>query len=45
MQRQKDLIRDLLRTADKRTQDSVKKQRDTLLVKRILRDYYKVNVQ
>ncbi len=44
LQRQKDLMRELLRTADKRTQDSVKKQRDTILVKRILRDYYKLNV-
>ena len=43
LQRQKDLMRDMLRTADKRTRDSVRKMRDTLLVKQILKDYYKMN--
>jgi penicillin-binding protein 2 len=43
LQRQKDILRDLLRTADKRTQDSVKRMRDTLLVKQILKDFYKVD--
>jgi penicillin-binding protein 2 len=43
LQRQKDLVRDMLRTADKRTRDSVRKMRDTLLVKQILKDYYKMN--
>ncbi len=42
LQRQKDLMRDLLRTADKRTKDSVKKMRDTMLVKQILRDFYEL---
>jgi len=41
MQRQKDLIRYMLKTADKRTKDSVRKMRDTLLVKQILKDFYK----
>ncbi len=45
LQRQKDLLRDALRTADKRTQDSVRKMRDTLLVKQILKDYYKINIE
>lgn len=40
LQRQKDLLRDMLRTADKRTKDSVKRVRDTFLVKQILKDYY-----
>jgi penicillin-binding protein 2 len=43
LQRQKDLVRDMLRTADKRTRDSVRKMRDTLLVKQILKDYYKMD--
>lgn len=45
LQRQKDLLRDMLRTADKRTQDSVRKMRDTLLVKQILKDYYKMDLK
>lgn len=40
IQREKDNLRDLLRTADKRTQDSIKKVRDTMLAKQILKDYY-----
>ncbi len=40
LQRQKDILRDLLRTADRRTKDSVKRMRDTMLVKQILKDYY-----
>jgi penicillin-binding protein 2 len=40
--RQKDLVRDMLRTADKRTRDSVKRMRDTFLVKQIMKDYYHV---
>ncbi len=43
LQRQKDLLRDMLRTADKRTKDSVKRNRDTMLVKQILRDYIRMN--
>lgn len=42
MMRQKDLLRDMLRTADKRTRDSVKRMRDTFLVKQIMKDYYNV---
>jgi len=45
LQRQKDLMREMLRTADKRTQDSVRKMRDTLLVKQILKDYYGVSAK
>lgn len=44
LQRQKDRLRELLRTADKRTQDSVKRMRDTMLVKQILKDYYQVDL-
>lgn len=40
IQREKDQLRDLLRTADKRTQDSIKRRRDTMLAKQILSDYY-----
>src|SRR5690606_16168479 len=40
LQREKDILRELLRTADKRTQDSIKKKRDTLLARQILKDYY-----
>ncbi|WP_162903342.1 penicillin-binding protein 2 [Taibaiella koreensis] len=43
LQRQKDLLRDMLRTADRRTQDSVKKQRDTMLVRQIMKEYYQLN--
>jgi penicillin-binding protein 2 len=42
MSRHKDLMRDLLRTADKKTRDSVKRMRDTFLVKQIMKDYYNV---
>jgi len=44
MSRQKDLLRDMLRTADKRTRDSVKRMRDTFLVKQIMKDYYNLDV-
>lgn len=44
LQRQKDRIREMLRTADKRTQDSIKRMRDTMLVKQILKDYYQIEV-
>jgi penicillin-binding protein 2 len=43
IQREKDKIRELLRTAYKRTQDSVKRKRDSMLVKRILEEYYNIN--
>jgi penicillin-binding protein 2 len=42
LRRQKELMRDLLRTADKRTKDSVRRMRDTMLVKRILKDFYQL---
>lgn len=45
MQRQKDLMRYMLKTADKRTKDSVRKMRDTLLVKQILKDFYKLEAK
>lgn len=41
MQRQKDILRDLIRTADKRTKDSIRKNRDTLLVRKIMKELYK----
>lgn len=44
MMRQKDLLRDMLRTADKRTRDSVKRVRDTFLVKQIMKDYYNLDL-
>ena len=44
MQRQKDHLREMLKTADKRTKDSIKNYRDTQLVKQILRDYYHLKV-
>jgi penicillin-binding protein 2 len=43
MQREKQLIRELLRTADKRTQDSIRKKRDTMMVKNILKSYYPID--
>lgn len=43
LQRQKDLLRELLRTADKRTKDSVRKMRDTLLVKEAFKNFYYSN--
>jgi len=43
MMRQKDLMREMLRTADKRTRDSVKRMRDTMLVKQIMKEYYHIN--
>lgn len=42
IQRRKDNLRYLLKTADIRTKDSIQRQRDTLLVKQILKDYYKI---
>lgn len=44
MQRAKDRYRDMLRYADKRMQDSVKRYRDTTLVKDILNTYYNLNI-
>jgi penicillin-binding protein 2 len=44
MSRQKDYLRDMLRTADKRTKDSVKRMRDTFLVKQIMKDYYNLDL-
>lgn len=44
-QRQKDYMRYLLKTANQKTIDSIRHQRDTMLVKEILRDYYKINFQ
>lgn len=43
MMRQKDYAREMLKTADKRTKDSVKRMRDTFLVKQIMKDYYNIN--
>ncbi|MFT4061135.1 MAG: penicillin-binding protein 2 [Edaphocola sp.] len=40
LQRQRDLMRELLRTADKRTRDSVRKMRDTVLVRQVIKDFY-----
>lgn len=45
IQRQKDQMQYLLRTADKKFKDSVKHQRDTLLVKQILQEYYKMDIK
>lgn len=42
IQRQKDYMHYLLKTANQKTIDSVRHQRDTMLVKEILRDYYKI---
>lgn len=44
-QRQRDYMRYMLRTANQRTKDSIRHQRDTLLVKEILREYYKIDLQ
>lgn len=41
-QRQKDYMHYVLKTANKRTKDSIRRQRDTVLVKQILHDYYKI---
>jgi len=45
MQRIKDRLRDQLRYADKRTADSVKKNRDTMLVREILNNYIPASLQ
>lgn len=42
VQRVKDRLRDQLKFADQRTADSVKKNRDTMLVREILNDYYQI---
>lgn len=44
LQREKDKIREQLRTADKRTQDSMKRYRDSAIVRRILEEYYDIKV-
>lgn len=43
IQRMKDRLRDQLKYADKRTADSVKRNRDTMLVQDILKDYYNIS--
>lgn len=45
LQRQKDRIRELLKTADQRTQDSLRRQRDTFVVQKILQKYYNINAR
>lgn len=40
LQRERDKMRDMLRTADKRTKDSIKRRRDSVLVKQILEALY-----
>lgn len=40
LNREKDRIRDLLRTADQRTQDSLKRMRDDYLVEKMVQRYY-----
>jgi len=44
MRRQKDYLREMLKTADKRTRDSIKHSRDTQLVKQIMKDYYHLKI-
>lgn len=43
LNRQKDRIRDLLKTADQRTKDSIRKLRDTLIVDNIIQKYYHID--
>lgn len=43
LQRERDRMRDMLRTADKRTKDSIKRRRDSVLVKQILESLYLKN--
>lgn len=43
IQREKDYQRYLLKTADVRIKDSIKRKRDTMLVQQILKDYYHIH--
>jgi penicillin-binding protein 2 len=45
LNREKDRMRDLLRTADQRTQDSIRKIRDNYLIENMLNKYYKLGAR
>lgn len=45
LNRQKDNLRQMLKTADKRTRDSIKNYRDTQMVRQILKDYYHLKIK
>jgi len=45
LNRVRDRIRDLLRTADQRTRDSMRRVQDTVIVERILNKYYHLDTR
>lgn len=45
LNRARDRMRDMLRNADQRTRDSMKRMQDTIIVDRILNKYYNINTR